>query len=172
MNTHHHDSEETVTNYRTVARKADGRHAVIAGWSAFEKALGCSYGFYAAEKFRYETSKPYSAEYFSVFVQRRDLNGYNGWTTVTKTLLRLDFDCEEKAVPTRRSFKSGDQCEAVLLEQKTRKGGWIAKISGTAYEGPITNSDDVPTGTLAGTTVKLKIGTIDKEGCRIQFTWP
>ena len=170
MNSHFNNSGKTERNYRTVTCKTDGTYVIIATWSVFEKALGCSFGFYAAEKCRYETTNPaeYSAEYFSVCVQRRD---HNGWTTVTKTLLRLDFNCEEKIYPQRRSFKSGDMCEAVLLEQKTRKGGWIAKISGTAYEGPITNSDDVPTGTLAGTTVKLKIGAVDKEGCRIQFTW-
>ena len=174
MNSHHHHSEAASLKYRTVASRADGSYIVLACWSTFDKALGCSYGFYAAEKHRYETSKSvenaaYSAKYFSVFVQRPEPHG--GWTTITKTLLRLDFDCAEKLYPKRRSFKSGELCTAVLLERKTRKGDWIAAIPDTACEGPITNSEDVPAGLQAGATVKLRIGAIDKDGSHIQFTW-
>ena len=177
MNSHHHHSEAAAVKYRTVASKADGSHIVLACWSTFDKALGCSFGFYAAEKHRYETSKSvknavYSAKYFSVFVQRPDpRSSSSGWTTVTKTLLCLDFDCTEKMDPKRRSFKSGEECTAMLLGRKTRKGGWIAAIPDTDCEGPITNSDDVPAGLLPGDTVKLRIGAIDKDGSRIQFTW-
>jgi len=177
MITGHHHSETTVAKYRTVACKADGRYVVIAAWSTFDKALGCSYGFYAAEKVRYETLKTavsaiYSAEYFSVFVQRRNANdSNNAWTTVTPTLLRLDFHSGVKANPKRHSFKSGEFCTAVLLDRKSRKGGWLATIPNTSLEGPITNTEDVPAGLQPGTTVELKIGSIDKDGCRIQFTW-
>ena len=177
MNIRHHHSETTVANYRTVTCKADGRYVVIAAWSTFDKALGCSYGFYAAEKLRYETLKTtenalYSAKYFSVFVQRHASNGGHGtWTTVTPTLLRLDFDCVDQVSRKRQSFKSGEYCTAVLLDRKTRKGGWIATIPDTAYEGPITNTEEIPAGLQPGATVKLKIGAIDKDGNRIQFMW-
>ena len=182
MTNRHHHSETTVAKYRTVACKADGRYVVIAAWSTFDKALGCSYGFYAAEKVRYETLNTaanaiYSAEYFSVFVQRRNANdSNNAWTTVTPTLLRLDFDSGAKvggvkANPNRLSFKSGEFCTAVLLDRKSRKGGWFATIPNTTIEGPITNTEDVPAGLQPGATVELKIGAIDKDGSRIQFTW-
>jgi hypothetical protein len=177
MTTRHHHSETTVAKYRTVTCKADGRYVVIAAWSTFEKALGCSYGFYAAEKVRYEALNTdadalYSAEYFSVFVQRRNASdSNNAWTTVAPTLLRLDFDSGVKANQARRSFKSGEFCTAVLLDRKSRKGGWVAAIPNTTLAGPITNTEDVPAGLQPGATVKLKIGAIDKDGSRSQFTW-
>ena len=174
MSQRHHHSEEAVAQYRTVARRADGPYVVIAAWSSFEKALGCSFGFYAAEKHRYEAAPPAekAVEYFSVFVQRREPNaGYNAWTTVSQTLIRLDFDCEAKALKHRLP-KSGEYCEAVLLARKTKKGGWIAMIPGLNCEGPITNTEDVPAGMLPETTVRLKVGAINKDGDHLQFTWP
>ena len=182
MNKRYHHSEENATPYRTVARKADGRYVVVAYWSAFEKALGCCFGFYASEKFLYHSKKAESnpgeankkpgsaSKYFSIFVQRRDPKaGFHDWTTVPQSLLRLDFDTivREEQAP----LKSGDLCNAMLLARKTRHGGWIARVADTNCEGPITNTDDVPTDLRPGATVKLKIGAVDKEGNHIQFTW-
>jgi len=168
MTTRYHETEDVGRQYRTVVCQTDGRYIVIAAWSTFDKALGCSFGFYAAEKKRYETTG--MAENFSVFVQRLDpKGGCHDWTTVTKSILRLDFGSTQQG--STRRYKSGDTCEAVLLAQKTRNGGWIAKIPGTTYEGPITNTNDVPTSALSGETVKLKIGAIGRRGQHIQFTW-
>jgi len=40
--------------------------------------------------------------------------------------------------------KVGDRVEVVLLEQRTKKGGWRARHQGSGLEGPIQNSGDVP----------------------------
>jgi CRISPR-associated protein Cmr6 len=40
--------------------------------------------------------------------------------------------------------RPGERVEAVLLEEKTRKGGWRARHVATGIAGPIQNSNDVP----------------------------
>lgn len=184
MNSRYH-SDENAPQYRTVARKTDGSYDIIATWSTFEKALGCCFGFFTAEKLFYESKMKeksmsgganenvgYSTKYLTIFVQRCDPKvGYCDWTTLTQTSLQFDFDCFVKVSPNDRKYKSGDFCEAVLLARKTNKGGWIAKIANTNYEGPITNTSDVPTSMLPGKIMKLKIGAIGKTGDSIQFTW-
>jgi len=42
------------------------------------------------------------------------------------------------------TVKVDDRVEVVLLEQRTKKGGWRARHQGTGLEGPIQNSGDVP----------------------------
>lgn len=67
--------------------------------------------------------------------------------------------------------KVGDQVQCVLLGEKTRKGGWKAKLLKRGTEGPITNSKDVPQSARPGQTVMLRIGSMSHDGKRIQFHW-
>lgn len=66
--------------------------------------------------------------------------------------------------------KTNEPVDAVLLEEKTKKGGWRAQIQGHSQIGPIQNCDQVPADAKAGDTVKLVIASInDRE---VQFKWP
>lgn len=67
--------------------------------------------------------------------------------------------------------KTGDKVECVLLVEKTRKGGWKAKLLPRGTEGPITNSGDLPKCAKAGQTVMLRVGAISHDGKRVQFYW-
>jgi hypothetical protein len=67
--------------------------------------------------------------------------------------------------------KTGDRVECVLLAEKTRKGGWKAKLVQRGTEGPITNSGDLPESAKAGQTVMLRVGAISHDGKRIQLHW-
>jgi hypothetical protein len=67
--------------------------------------------------------------------------------------------------------RTGDKVECVLLGQKTRKGGWRAKLLKRRIEGPITNTADVPNPAQPGQTVILRVGAISQDGKRIQFHW-
>ena len=67
--------------------------------------------------------------------------------------------------------KTGDKVQCVLLAQKTRKGGWKAKLLQRGSEGPITNTADVPTSAKPGQMVTLRVGAISQDGKRIQFHW-
>ena len=67
--------------------------------------------------------------------------------------------------------RTGDKVECVLLTEKTRKGGWKAKLLKGGPEGPITNSADVPNSREPGQTATLRVGAISQDGKRIQFQW-
>jgi CRISPR-associated protein Cmr6 len=66
--------------------------------------------------------------------------------------------------------KTNDVVEAVLLEEKTKKGGWRAQIKGYSQVGPIQNSDQVPADAKPGDVVRLVIAAINER--EVQFRWP
>lgn len=66
---------------------------------------------------------------------------------------------------------SGDRARCVLLAEKTRKGGWRARLLDRDLAGPVTNTADVPPAATPGQTVSLRIGTMDEAGRRVQFQW-
>ena len=73
-------------------------------------------------------------------------------------------------LPEPYKGRSKDMVDAVLLEEKTKKGGWRAQIKGHSQAGPIQNSDQVPTKAKPGEAVKLMIASInDRE---VAFKWP
>jgi len=62
--------------------------------------------------------------------------------------------------PTRSvSLSAGARVEVVLLEERTKKGGWKARHEGAGLEGPLQNSNEVPSDKKAGerVTVEVKI---------------
>jgi len=56
-------------------------------------------------------------------------------------------------------LKAGSRVEAVLLEERTKKGGWKARHDGAGLEGPVQNSNELPPDKKAGEqiTVEVKI---------------
>jgi hypothetical protein len=67
--------------------------------------------------------------------------------------------------------KSGAAIQCVLLAEKTRKGGWRAKLVNRELAGPITNSADVPQAAKPGQVVDLQVGAVSRDGTHIQFHW-
>ena len=67
--------------------------------------------------------------------------------------------------------RTGEHVECVLLTEKTRKGGWKAKLRQRGPEGPITNSEDMPKSAKPGQVITLRVGAISDDGKRIQFHW-
>jgi hypothetical protein len=67
--------------------------------------------------------------------------------------------------------ESGSKVECVLLPEKTRKGGWKAKLLQGGLEGSITNTSDVPKSAKPDQKVTLRVGAISHGGKRIQFHW-
>jgi len=66
--------------------------------------------------------------------------------------------------------KSGDRVEAVLLEERTKKGGWKARHEHSGLSGPIQNSDAVPAEKKPGDHVELLVAFASPRG--IAFKWP
>jgi hypothetical protein len=67
--------------------------------------------------------------------------------------------------------RSGDEVLCVLLPEKTRKGGWRARLLNRSLAGPITNTGDVPSGVQAGQRVVLLVEAICGKKGRVQFRW-
>ena len=65
---------------------------------------------------------------------------------------------------------AGELVDAELLEVRTKKGGWKARIRSHSQVGPIQNSDLVPSDAKAGDLVTLELASInDREAA---FKWP
>lgn len=66
--------------------------------------------------------------------------------------------------------KVKDRVAAVLLPEKTKKGGWRARLKDGTHAGPIQNSADVPADKNAGDEVPLEVASVNPTG--IAFKWP
>ncbi|WP_428937271.1 type III-B CRISPR module RAMP protein Cmr6 [Fontivita pretiosa] len=66
--------------------------------------------------------------------------------------------------------KPGDRVDAILLDEKTKRGGWKAKHVATGIAGPIQNSNDVPTDKKAGDSVTLIVASATQR--EIAFRYP
>lgn len=66
--------------------------------------------------------------------------------------------------------RPGEKLDAVLLEERTRKGGWKAKHLATGLSGPIQNSTLVPTDKKPGETVTLIVKIANPR--EMAFAWP
>ena len=67
--------------------------------------------------------------------------------------------------------KSGDLVQCVLLAEKTRRGGWTARLLKLDLVGSITNHEDVPSDALPNQSVTLRVGAISDDGRHLQFVW-
>lgn len=82
------------------------------------------------------------------------------------TALTSTQSSKSSAVPAQ-NLKPGERVKAVLLSEKTKKGGWKAKHLASGLSGVITNSGDV-TGN-AGDEIELIVNTVTPA---VNFRWP
>ncbi len=66
--------------------------------------------------------------------------------------------------------KGGERVECVLLEEKTKKGGWRAKHEPSGANGPILNTAEVPANAQPGQTVTLVVNRANPHDSA--FRWP
>ena len=74
--------------------------------------------------------------------------------------------------PAEIVWKTGSLVRCVLLRQRTRKGGWRAKIVDSKFSGPVTNWQSVPDSCDAGDEVILKVCGISTQSGNAQFAVP
>lgn len=65
--------------------------------------------------------------------------------------------------------KAGDTVEVVLLEEKTKKGGWKARHEPSGLAGPVHNSGDVPATLKAGDRVRLVVASVSTREMAFRF---
>jgi len=66
--------------------------------------------------------------------------------------------------------RGGDLVDAILLDEKTRKGGWKAVHRSSGLAGPIHNSGDVPSDEKAGHKLMLIVASVNPH--EIAFRYP
>ena len=66
-------------------------------------------------------------------------------------------------------YKSGDLVECVLLNEKTRRGGWRARIVGKSNAGPVLG--EPPREVSAGDQVQLRLSSLSARTNAAQFAW-
>lgn len=96
--------------------------------------------------------------------------GVGGKTTSGYGRLAVPPPPPPAPAPAPYKGKASDVVKAVLLEEKTKKGGWRAQIKGHSQAGPIQNSDQVPTDAKPGDTVELVLAFI--KDSETAFKWP
>ncbi len=68
--------------------------------------------------------------------------------------------------------QTGERVDAVLLDEKTKKGGWKAKHEASGLQGPIQNAADVPGEVEPGRRVDLVVASVNRNRHEIAFRWP
>ena len=66
--------------------------------------------------------------------------------------------------------RPGNRVDAILLEERTKKGGWKAKHEPTGLQGPLQNTAIVPDDACAGQRVTLIVAFANTT--QIGFNWP
>ena len=85
--------------------------------------------------------------------------------------VETDHGARSQLAPAPQSIpKAGDTVEAILLEEKTKKGGWRARHEPSDRSGPITNSEKVPSTMKPGDRITLKVRSVSKS--EISFDLP
>lgn len=75
------------------------------------------------------------------------------------------------SVPTQPDFpKAKDRVRAILLAEKTNKGGWKARLQSHDLSGPIVNTTDVPATAQPGQVVELQVNSCTARA--VAFRWP
>lgn len=93
-----------------------------------------------------------------------------------KDLERRVKECPDKGRhPAPRTAEAlhaatGEVVDAVLLEEKTKKGSWRARHEPSGLSGPIQNWQEVPPDKMAGATVRLTV--VASNPRTIDFRWP
>ncbi len=71
---------------------------------------------------------------------------------------------------TAKIPKAGERVEAILMAEKTAKGGWKARHEFTGLCGPIQNTRDVPVDCQPGSRVILEVASVNAR--EMSFRWP
>lgn len=66
-------------------------------------------------------------------------------------------------------LKAGDVVEAVLLEERTKKGGWKARHVETGLAGPIVNSDALSVNRAPGDRITLVVTSVGRREAAFRY---
>jgi len=67
---------------------------------------------------------------------------------------------------------AGDRVESILLDEKTKKGGWKARHEPSGLSGPIQNTADVPSDKKPGEKLTLIVASVNQREIAFRFPTP
>ena len=70
-----------------------------------------------------------------------------------------------------RSSDGGKSAICVLLEQRSRRGGWRARTKDGRFTGPVTNWRELPESLSPGSEVQLTLNCLSQDKGTCQFLW-
>lgn len=77
----------------------------------------------------------------------------------------------DKSEKDGRALRAGDVIECVLLEKRTRKNGWFARLVDRSESGPVTGVAPAGKNLEPGLPVMLKLCGIKPDTGFVQFAW-
>ncbi len=102
--------------------------------------------------------------------QRRSGHGGDGVASTGHAPRRGDRRQEPTiARPPQAGLKTNDRVQAELLEEKTKKGRWKAKHRDSGLQGPIQDTENVPTDAEPGQCVELTVVSVNRK--ELAFKW-
>lgn len=87
------------------------------------------------------------------------------------TKSRSQGSLSDETVSPGRDLRAGDIVECVLLERRTRKNGWFARLAAKPASGPVTGTAPTSSDFQAGQSVHLKLCGLKLETGFAQFAW-
>jgi hypothetical protein len=167
--------------FRVIARRKDRSEALVTLAATLRQAVTLAMRFRDAE-IAFRTRRGSNGKHLEGEVVALRIEEWWGtltegyWRSVSQTRggfwYRFNSRNSRNGKPRNPSLpKSGDKVQCILLAEKTRKNGWLARLVPQGASGPITNTADVPASMKPGQTVTLRIGVISEDGKRVQFRW-
>ena len=106
----------------------------------------------------------------SELAKRRELHANRGVRASKRDGVPPGPDTDTPTAGPSALPKSGERVDAVLLDEKTKKGGWKAKHEPSGLQGPIQNTAATPGDAAPGSRVGLVVASINPRA--IAFRWP
>lgn len=95
------------------------------------------------------------------------------WVEISPRNGGLTFELPARFESTEKSrLSTGQVVDCVLLAEKTRRGGWRAKMVGRRNAGPVTGTPAIAVKLTPGCKVRLKICGVSSRTGSTQFAWP
>lgn len=152
------------SNYRVMLLRANGEIALVCLSRSLKKANQI------ARALREKHLKRLKADW-SRIIRRDDrprmvyIEAWQGsptggaWHLLRRGGFRFEFHDWRRGAQdlAKGSLKTGGIFDCILLSEKTRKGGWRARIVDSDLLGPVTNWQEIPGHHMAGDRVALKL---------------
>ena len=170
----------TMRNYRVMAQRKDGTVSLL----SLEETLRAAR--LAAERaFKYHQRRldrdpkrelAKSDRPIRIFVQTWSGTPTDGcWAGTNERQGRFDWKLKrpkgKAATKLTGKYVSGDCVRCEILPEKTRRGGWRARIVGTAHSGPVICHGEPGTDWRPGTKVELRLSSLSERTGTVQFAW-